>query len=180
MGFGLLYTIGVHTSNAKIIGYQILAGFGIGLSFQNALVAVQAEFHDRPSLLPQATGVVSFFQLTGAALGVVSQTLLCHSLRYQAYIRHQGIINTVQSVYLNTEIKLLAPEVDFNLVRNSVSAIYTLPADQQSAVIEAYVISITNSLIPIIVAVGLAMVFGAFIRNHNLLKKRAAGGAHVA
>ncbi|KIR53334.1 major facilitator superfamily transporter [Cryptococcus gattii Ru294] len=161
VGFGLLYTIGVHTSNAKIIGYQILAGFGIGLSFQNALVAVQAEFHDRPSLLPQATGVVSFFQLTGAALGV-------------------GIINTVQSVYLNTEIKLLAPEVDFNLVRNSVSAIYTLPPDQQPAVIEAYVISITNSLIPIIVAVGLAMVFGAFIRNHNLLKKRAVGGAHVA
>lgn len=86
----------------------------------------------------------------------------------------------MQSVYLNTEIKLLAPEVDFNLVRNSVSAIYTLPADQQPAVIEAYVISITSSLIPIIVAVGLAMVFGAFIRNHNLLKKRAAGGAHVA
>ncbi|AAW45549.1 hypothetical protein CNBH1220 [Cryptococcus deneoformans B-3501A] len=161
VGFGLLYTIDVNTPNAKIIGYQILAGFGIGLSFQNVLVAVQAEYHDRPSLLPQATGVVSFFQLTGAALGV-------------------GIINTVQSVYLNTEIKRLAPEVDFNLVRQSVSAIYTLPADQQSAVIEAYVISITNSLIPIIVAVGLAMVFGAFIRNHNLLKKGGAGSAHMA
>ncbi|AFR97147.2 major facilitator superfamily transporter [Cryptococcus neoformans var. grubii H99] len=161
VGFGLLYTIDVNTSNAKIIGYQILAGFGIGLSFQNILVAVQAEYHDRPSLLPQATGVVSFFQLTGAALGV-------------------GIINTVQSVYLNTEIKRLAPEVDFNLVRQSVSAIYTLPADQQSAVIEAYVISITNSLIPIIVAVGLAMVIGAFIRNHNLLKKGGAASAHMA
>ncbi|OWZ35548.1 major facilitator superfamily transporter [Cryptococcus neoformans c45] len=161
VGFGLLYTIDVNTSNAKIIGYQILAGFGIGLSFQNILVAIQAEYHDRPSLLPQATGVMSFFQLTGAALGV-------------------GIINTVQSVYLNTEIKRLAPEVDFNLVRQSVSAIYTLPADQQSAVIEAYVISITNSLIPIIVAVGLAMVIGAFIRNHNLLKKGGAASAHMA
>ncbi|WWD17745.1 hypothetical protein CI109_102186 [Kwoniella shandongensis] len=161
VGIGLLYTIKADTANAKIIGYQILAGFGIGLSFQNALLAVQAEYSDQPALLPQAQGVVSFFQLTGAALGV-------------------GIINTVQSVFLNTEIKRLAPDVDFNLVRQSVSAIFTLPAEQQPAVIEAYIISITKSFIPIIAAVILSLISGAFIRNHNMLTKGGAGAAHMA
>ncbi|WRT64289.1 uncharacterized protein IL334_001220 [Kwoniella shivajii] len=147
-------------SNAKIIGYQILAGFGIGLSFQNVLIAVQAEYHDQPALLPQATGVVSFFQLTGAAIGI-------------------GIINTVQSVFLNTEIKRLAPNVDFELVRQSVAAIFTLPVAEQAPVIEAYIISITKSFIPIIAACILALIFGAFIRNHNMIAKGGAGGAHA-
>ncbi|WVQ85241.1 hypothetical protein IAT38_007406 [Cryptococcus sp. DSM 104549] len=161
VGFGLLYTITAETSSSRIIGYQVLAGFGIGLAFQMVFLAVQAEYHDRPALLPQATAVVSFFQLTGGALGT-------------------GIINTVQSVYLNTEIKRLAPDVDFNLVRQSVSAIYTLPVEQQPAVIEAYVISITKSFVPIIVSVGLALVFGAFIKNHNMNEKGGPGGGHMA
>ncbi|WVQ74787.1 hypothetical protein IAR50_004393 [Cryptococcus sp. DSM 104548] len=160
-GFGLLYTIDTSTSSSKLIGYQILAGFGIGLSFQMVFMAINAEYHERPALLPQATGTISFFQLTGAALGT-------------------GIINTVQSVYLNTEIKLLAPDVDFETVRQSVSAIYTLDPAQQPAVIEAYVISITKSFIPIIVAVCLALICGAGIRSHNMLTKGGAGGAHMA
>ncbi|KAK8866051.1 hypothetical protein IAR55_001202 [Kwoniella newhampshirensis] len=161
VGLGLLYTLTAHTANSKIIGYQILAGFGIGLSFQQSLLAVQAEYADKPALLPQAQGVVSFFQLTGGALGV-------------------GIINTVQSVFLNTEIKRLAPNVDFNLVRQSVSAIFTLPLDQQAPIIDAYIISITKSLIPIIAAVIISLITGAFIRNHNMLAKGGAGGAHMA
>jgi hypothetical protein len=32
---GLLYTVDVNTSNAKLIGYQIIVGFGCGTSFQN-------------------------------------------------------------------------------------------------------------------------------------------------
>jgi MFS family permease len=34
IGGGLLFTIDEHTSNAKLIGYQILIGFGEGLAFQ--------------------------------------------------------------------------------------------------------------------------------------------------
>ncbi|KAK4685090.1 MFS transporter, DHA2 family, glioxin efflux transporter, partial [Tremellales sp. Uapishka_1] len=160
VGFGLLYTINRNTSGPELIGYQILAGFGIGLSFQMVLIAIQAEFHERPYLLPQATGFVSFFQLTGAAIGV-------------------GIINTVESVYLNKEIPLLAPDVDFNVVRQSTEAIYTLPVDQQGPVIEAYIIAINHSIIPVIIAVGIALFAGVFIRNHNM-KEKNAGGAHLA
>lgn len=34
VGSGLLFTVDIHTSNAKLIGYQFLLGFGIGNTFQ--------------------------------------------------------------------------------------------------------------------------------------------------
>lgn len=151
VGFALLYTVNEFTKNSKIIGFQILAGFGIGLPLNNILLAVQAEFCTRPYLIPQATGVVTFFQLTGAALGV-------------------GIINTVQSIYLNKELKILAPEAPFELVRQSVSAIFSLPAAQQPSVIHAYVISITKSLTPIYIALAIGVVAAVFVRNHNMIE----------
>ncbi|EIW70918.1 hypothetical protein TREMEDRAFT_38481 [Tremella mesenterica DSM 1558] len=158
VGFGLLYTIKPDTSNAKIIGYQILSGFPIGLGFQMPIIAVQAEWSKTPNLIPQATGVLSFFQLTGSALGI-------------------GIVNTVQSVYLNKELRLLAPDAPFEVVRQSVSAISTLSPEMQIPVIAAYIIAITKSLIPLIVACGLALASGVFIRNHNMLLMGGSGHA---
>lgn len=73
-------------------------------------------------------------------------------------------------MYLNTELKRLAPEAPFQLVRQSVSAIYTLPAEQRPAVVRAYVISITKSLTPIYIALAIALIASIFIRNHNMLK----------
>jgi hypothetical protein len=41
VGSGLFYSINDHTSNANLIGYQILAGIGIGLGMQNVMMAIQ-------------------------------------------------------------------------------------------------------------------------------------------
>ncbi len=79
VGFGLLSSVDAHTSDAKLYGFQTLAGLGIGLSFQMIMLSVQAEFHDRPEYMSQAVGVVNFFQLTGAAIGI-------------------GIVNTVSNL----------------------------------------------------------------------------------
>jgi hypothetical protein len=134
VGAGLISTCTADTSNAKVIGFQILLGFGIGFSFQNILLSVQAEFHERQHLMAQAVGVSNFFQLTGAAIGI-------------------GIVNTVQSVYLNKELRAKAPDVDFELVRQSVTAIYTaVPEDKRGRVIDAYVTAITKSFLPIYIA----------------------------
>jgi hypothetical protein len=35
IGGGLMYTVNAHTSFAKLIGYQIILGYGCGASFQN-------------------------------------------------------------------------------------------------------------------------------------------------
>ena len=105
--------------------------------------------------------MVSFFQLTGGAIGV-------------------GIVNTVQSIYLNSELKTLAPNAPFELVRQSVSAIFTLPADQQPPVIQAYVSAITKSMIPLYVAIALSLASSVFIRNHNMLERGGMNGAAMA
>jgi hypothetical protein len=101
----------------------------------------------------------------------------CPLVNYAKLTNHLRIVNTVQSVFLSKEIKELAPNVDFELVRQSVSAIFTLPVDEQGPVIEAYIIAITESLIPIIAAMGLAWIIAMCIKNHNMKEKGAAHGA---
>ncbi|GMK56662.1 hypothetical protein CspeluHIS016_0305020 [Cutaneotrichosporon spelunceum] len=159
-GVGMLYTIDANTSNSFIIGAQILAGTGIGLTFQNFIMSTQAEYARQPELIPQATGIISFFQLTGAALGI-------------------GIVNTVQSVYLNRYLKEYAPTAPFDVVRQSTQAMWhiDLPTDVRDAVVHAYTAAISKSYIPILVGLVLTLVFGAFIRNHNMLK--VAGNAET-
>lgn len=66
IGAGLLYTITPDTSDAKIIGYQILCGVGVGTAMQNSLFAMQAAFRTDMRLIGQATGMASFSQFLGA------------------------------------------------------------------------------------------------------------------
>lgn len=42
IGVGLLYTLKIGSSSSEWIGYQVLAGFGLGLGFQVPVSAVQA------------------------------------------------------------------------------------------------------------------------------------------
>ncbi|KAL1411348.1 hypothetical protein Q8F55_002299 [Vanrija albida] len=160
VGFGLLFTIRENTTKAMVIGYQILAGFGVGLTFQNIILAAQAEFNDRPAFISQATGVVSFWQLTGAALGV-------------------GIVNTVQSIYLNKYLREFAPDAPFDLVRQQTEAIRKIDPSLQAGVIHAYTLAISKSYMPIFIAIGLALISGIFIRHHNM-NKIGGAGMHAA
>ena len=42
VGSGLLYTLGINSSAAQYIGYQIIIGIGIGTSIQVPVIAAQA------------------------------------------------------------------------------------------------------------------------------------------
>ncbi len=42
VGIGLIYTLDIGTPSSKWIGYQALAGIGLGLSFQVPIIANQA------------------------------------------------------------------------------------------------------------------------------------------
>jgi hypothetical protein len=87
----------------------------------------------------------------------------------------------VQSIFLNSQIRAKAPNVDFNLVRQSVSAIYTLPVDQQGPVIDAYVTAITKSFLPIFIALAIGWIGSAAIKNRDLRKiALPEGGVAVA
>jgi len=122
VGAGLLYTAGADTSNAKIIGFQILFGAGLGAAIQNTMIAVQAEYAEEPKMLNQASSLVAFIQLSGGILGI-------------------AMAGTVFSNQLRHNLAIYAPSLSHDLVesvRQSVTIIKTLPADQQAEVIKAY------------------------------------------
>ena len=80
VGYGLLSTLGPHTSTGKWIGYQILFGAGRGCGLQMPLVAVQNTL--APSQIPTATSLVIFAQNFGGALFLsFADTILTNSLR---------------------------------------------------------------------------------------------------
>ncbi|KAF5026300.1 hypothetical protein F66182_1622 [Fusarium sp. NRRL 66182] len=66
IGYGLLSTMGPHTSTAKWAGYQILVGFGRGLGMQMCIIAVQA--NTSPDVTPVAMAVLVFCQTFGGAI----------------------------------------------------------------------------------------------------------------
>jgi hypothetical protein len=70
VGAGLLFTIDEFTPGAKIIGYQIIFGAGLGVAFQLPIMAIQAEYADEPELIPQASSTLTFFQLLGGVIGI--------------------------------------------------------------------------------------------------------------
>jgi MFS family permease len=67
---GLLFTIRPSTSFAKIIGYEILMGVGIGQFFQLGMLAAQAEFATKPYMMGKVMGVISFGQMLGGTVGL--------------------------------------------------------------------------------------------------------------
>lgn len=79
IGYGLLTTFSPDTPAPTWIGYQILAGVGIGLGMQQPLMAVQTvlEIND----VPTGTAIVVFAQTLGGALFVsIAQNVFTNKL----------------------------------------------------------------------------------------------------
>jgi hypothetical protein len=74
---GLLCTISATTSDAKLIGYQIMAGVGGGCTLQTSLVAIQASV-DRKTMAV-ATGVRSFLRLLGGTVALAACAALLNN-----------------------------------------------------------------------------------------------------
>ncbi|KAI5779503.1 MFS transporter [Geopyxis carbonaria] len=68
IGAGLLSTLDIDTSSGKWIGYQIIAGAGIGLGMQAPMIAAQTVLKDND--VPIGTSAMVFFQTLGGALFV--------------------------------------------------------------------------------------------------------------
>ncbi|PMD41759.1 MFS general substrate transporter [Hyaloscypha variabilis F] len=68
IGAGLLYTLDIGTPTGKWIGYQILAGFGWGFSYQTPIMYGQGTAD--PSDLASVTSIILFFQTIGGAFAI--------------------------------------------------------------------------------------------------------------
>ncbi|KAJ1310855.1 hypothetical protein OPQ81_009373 [Rhizoctonia solani] len=69
IGAGLQSTFGMKTSKAKICGYLILEGIGVGGTLQTTLVAAQASVEKEHRAV--VTGARNFFRTLGGAVGLV-------------------------------------------------------------------------------------------------------------
>jgi hypothetical protein len=77
--------------SARLIGYQIIFGCGVGGALQNTvgsttyvgdlgyssyfvlfhqIIAIQAEYNDEEHKIPQSTSLTNFTQLTGGIIGI--------------------------------------------------------------------------------------------------------------
>lgn len=68
IGYGLIYTFRPDTSSGVWIGYQVLAGAGVGLGMQQPLMAVQTVLSDKDVSI--GTALVMFMQVMGGSLFV--------------------------------------------------------------------------------------------------------------
>jgi MFS family permease len=145
IGGGLLYTVAVATPNARVVGFQILYGIGVGGALTNSLMAIQAEFVAEPEMIAQGTSLVSFTQLLGGVIGIaISGTVFANQLRsHVASISADGGLT-------------LSPEMAKAVVA-SVTVIQTLPDELKGVVINAYV----QSLRPIFLIAVPAGVFAS-------------------
>jgi hypothetical protein len=90
---GLFYTLSPETSTTKIIGYQIIAGVGVGAVLNIVIVIVQADYATRSGLEPHATTAQNWFSFIGRIVGITVSTNLfenkvgkcCHAPSLSSY-----------------------------------------------------------------------------------------------
>ncbi|GJC99028.1 major facilitator superfamily transporter [Colletotrichum higginsianum] len=79
VGYGLISTFSPDTSSAMWIGYQIIAGAGVGVGMQQPLIAVQVVL-DMVDV-PTGTAIIIFTQQIGGAIFVaIGQTVFTNQL----------------------------------------------------------------------------------------------------
>ena len=98
IGAGLIFTLDIGSPSSKWIGYQVLAGLGIGIGIQVPIIAAQAT--SDPSDLSSATAMILFAQTIGGAFFVsagqaaLSNILLSHIKTYEPSVNPQLLIAT--------------------------------------------------------------------------------------
>ncbi|PQE27354.1 putative DHA14-like major facilitator ABC transporter protein [Rutstroemia sp. NJR-2017a WRK4] len=98
IGIGLIYTFKPDTNHSAWIGYQALAGIGIGLGMQQPLIAVQTVLDI--SQVPIGTSVIIFLQTLGGALfvsigqNVFSNKLVQNLAKYVPGLDPAVVLNT--------------------------------------------------------------------------------------
>ncbi|KAH9206694.1 hypothetical protein DL95DRAFT_396739 [Leptodontidium sp. 2 PMI_412] len=89
IGGGLTYTLGIGSSAAKYIGYQLLLGIGQGLCIQIPVIASQA--FAQPEDIPAATSMILFFQMMGGAVFVAAGQSVFENRLLLAVAKYPGI-----------------------------------------------------------------------------------------
>ncbi|GJJ12849.1 hypothetical protein Clacol_007094 [Clathrus columnatus] len=144
--FGLISTTKPDTSFARLIGFQILLGAGLGSVTQNPILVVQAEFVHDPEAVSLVTSLMTFCQLIGSAIGLAANGAI-----------FSGVLHSQISKLAN----VLSPDLQASILQ-SITFVSTLPDDLKGPVTEAYITAIDRVFLVAIVPTAVS-VFVAFI-----------------
>ncbi|KAI5247091.1 MFS general substrate transporter [Aureobasidium subglaciale] len=158
---GLFYTMDANTSSAKWIGYQILAGFTTGWTFQVAIA--NAQIHTKPEDLSQVSAIINFFLVIGGSFFIAA---------VQCAFNNQVIKEVVK------KLPDLNPAIVLGTGATQIREQFT--ASQISIVLDAYMVGLKAVFAITVAAFGIATLvgcFGSWKRLDEAEIKKAAGGA---
>lgn len=148
IGAGLMYTLDIGTSSSHWIGYQALAGIGIGLSIQVPIIANQSFV--KMSEISSVTAITLFFQTIGGAFFVSAG-------------------QTAWANRLLSRIPVTAPGVDPKLViaTGATQLRHVFSAEQIPGILTAYMdgLRLTFALIIALAGITLPIALAAKWRN---------------
>ncbi|KAI9055863.1 hypothetical protein LZ554_000801 [Drepanopeziza brunnea f. sp. 'monogermtubi'] len=158
IGNGLLYTLDIDSSSSAWIGYQALAGIGIGLALQVPIIVGQAVA--KPEDLSSVTAMILFAQTIGGAFFVSAGQVALSNVLQSSVVKYAPSVTPADVLLVGvTEIR---SHFDADVVEGIVmSYLKGLKA--------AYAIAIACS--------GIAVIFSLFSKWTNLKGKVQAGGA---
>ncbi|KFY81392.1 hypothetical protein V500_11456 [Pseudogymnoascus sp. VKM F-4518 (FW-2643)] len=134
IGVGLLFTLDIGTGSSKWIGYQVLAGLGLGLGFQVPVSAAQATL---PQIdIPSGSAMIIFVQTIGGAFLV--------SAGQSAFVAKL-------SEYITTSDAAISPQKVIGTGATDIRRVFT--AEEVPIILRAYVKGIQTAFI---VAIALA------------------------
>ncbi|OCF72452.1 hypothetical protein I204_06831 [Kwoniella mangroviensis CBS 8886] len=121
---GLLTTLKKDTSVAKVVGFMIIGGTGLGLVMNVMVVLVQAKFLKEPHLIPHVTNVFNFWGFVGRIVSMsVGTNIFNNKLRLNLN-RLPGLSKSLV-IFITTGPKAIwtqVPEKDLNSVLDVYSA----------------------------------------------------------
>ena len=158
IGLGLIYTLDIGTPSSHWIGYQALAGIGIGISFQVPMIANQAFV--KMSEISSVTAITLFFQTIGGAFFVAAG-------------------QTAWANRLLSKIPITAPGVDPKEVvaTGATQLRHVFSADQIPGILQAYMEGLKLTFALGIALAGISIPIALCAKWKNV--KPAAGGAAV-
>jgi len=158
IGTGLIYTLDIDTGSGKWIGYQIVAGVGLGVALQIPVIVNQALV--APSDLSSISAVTLFMQTLGGSIWV--------SAGQAAFVNR-----------LVTRLAVLAPSVDAKLVvaTGASELRRTFNDEEIGGILEAYMDGLKLSFLLCIVLAGVTLVISALPKWVNLKGRIQGGGA---
>ncbi|KAF1808913.1 hypothetical protein P152DRAFT_461963 [Eremomyces bilateralis CBS 781.70] len=157
LGFGLFTDIDAHSSWAKIIVYQLVAGFGVGPNFQAPLIAIQSLVE--PRNIASATATFQFVRNLATSMSIVVGGVLYQNVMNQ----YEGKL--VSAVGPENAVRLGGANAGANI-----GVVYSLHPNQRVAAQEIIADSISKLWIMYATFSGVGLLVSLLITKQTLGK----------